>query len=56
MVMNPKIEITKSDSENQNNLTMNIHVDGSRNDVLEMLTYGTRGIINISPMLFVFMF
>lgn len=51
--MDPKIEITKSDSENQNNLTMNIHVAGTRNDALEMLAYGTRSIMEALDITFV---
>lgn len=53
MTMNPKIEITKPDPRNQNNLTMNIHVAGNRNDVLEMLTYGTRSIMEALDITFV---
>lgn len=51
--MNPTIQITKSESENENNLTMNIHVAGSRNDALEMLAYGTRSIMEALDITFV---
>lgn len=44
--MKPQISITKSDSRNENNLTMNIHVAASRNDAIEMLAYGSRAIMD----------
>lgn len=44
--MKPQIAITKSNSRNENNLTMNIHVAASRNDAIEMLAYGSRAIMD----------
>lgn len=43
--MNPQISISKTKSENENNLTINVQVAASRNDALELLVFGTKAVM-----------